>query len=275
MMNWPKGTLAVYDWLRKQGVYRQLAETYVSGGWLERVARGVFKRAGDEVDLPGAVYALQTQLGLSIHPGGKTALQRQGYIHYLPFGTASRSGSVSGSKNASVSRSGMFNTPASTANLSSRLWTLFGNSNEKLPAWFKTYAAKVDYAMTNLFGDNQTLGLTEHKTGDYSIKVSSPERAMFEVCYDVPEKVSFEEVSQLMEGLTTFRPSLVQELLQACRSVKTKRLFMYFAEEHQHAWIKKLDLAKVDFGSGKRSLVDGGYYNKKYQLVVPRKDKAA
>ena len=245
-MNWPKGTLAVYDWLRKQGVYRQLAETYVSGGWLERVARGAFKRDGDTVDLTGAVYALQTQLHLSVHPGGKTALQMQGYAQYLPLAMASGPASI-----------------------------LFGNSNEKLPAWFKTYAAKVDYAMTNLFGDNQTLGLTEHKTGDYSIKVSSPERAMFEVCYDVPEKVSFEEVSQLMEGLTTFRPSLVQELLQACRSVKTKRLFMYFAEEHQHAWIKKLDLAKVDFGSGKRSLVDGGYYNKKYQLVVPRKDKAA
>lgn len=243
LMHWPKGTLAVYEGLKKQGVYRQLAETYVSGGWVERVARGAFKRAGDEVDLPGAVYALQTQLGLSIHPGGKTALQMQGLAHYLPAGLASS--------------------------------YLFGGKTEKLPGWFKPFFSKATYAMTNLFGDRQTLGLTDHKIGEYSIKISSPERAMFEVCYDVPDKVSFDEASQLMEGLTTLRSSLVQELLEGCRSVKTKRLFMYFAEEDKHAWIKKLDLSKVDFGRGKRSLVDGGSYNKKYQLVVPRKDKAA
>ena len=245
-MHWPKGTLAVYEWLRKQGVYRQLAEAYVSGGWLERVARGAFKRDGDTVDLTGAVYALQTQLHLSVHPGGKTALQMQGYAQYLPLAMASGPASI-----------------------------LFGNSNEKLPAWFKTYSPKVDYAMTGFLGNDRTSGLSDHKIGEYSIKISSPERAMLEVCYEVPEKESFEEASQLMEGLTTLRPSEVQELLEQCQSVKTKRLFMYLAEEQGHGWIKKLDLSKVDFGSGKRSLVEGGYYNKKYQIVVPRKGKVA
>jgi len=243
LMLWPRGTLAVYAWLKEQGVYRQLAETYVRGGWLERVARGAFKRAGDEVALGGAVYALQTQLGLSIHPGAKTALHMQGLAHYLPVGLADS--------------------------------YLFGGKTEKLPGWFKPFLTKATYTMTNLFGNKKTLGLTEHKTGEYSIKIASPERAMFEVCYDVPDKMSFEEASRLMEGLTTLRPNLVQELLEACRSVKTKRLFMYFAEENQHAWMRKLDLTKVDFGSGKRSLAEGGHYNKKYQIVVPKKDKEA
>ena len=129
--------------------------------------------------------------------------------------------------------------------------------------------------MTNLFGEDKTLGLTDHKMGDYSIKLSTPERAMLEVCYDAPDKESFDEAVQLMEGLTTLRPALVQELLAKCNSIKTKRLFMYFAEEQNHAWLKRLDLKKVDFGKGKRSLSQGGYYDKKYQIVVPRKDLAA
>ena len=242
-MLWPRGTLAGYDWLKAHGVYRQLAVTYVKGGWLERVARGAFKRAGDQVDWTGAVYALQTQLGLSVHPAGKTALQMQGLSHYLPVGLASS--------------------------------YMFGSKDEKLPVWFKPFISTVIYTMTNLFGDEKTLGLSDHKIGDYSIKVSSPERAMFEICYDVPEKVSFEEALQLMEGLTTLRPGVVQALLEKCHSVKTKRLFMYFAEEQGHAWLKKLNLSNVDFGSGKRSFVDGGLYNKKYQIVVPKKETAA
>lgn len=264
-MLWPKGTLAVYVWLREQGVYRQLAETYVNSGWLDRVAHGAFKRAGDEAAWTGAVYSLQTQLGLSAHPAGKTALQMQGYAQHLSLGTASRSGSASGSKYASISRS------ASNMEAPS---ILFGSKSEKLPGWFKSLYPEVTYTMTHLFGDEKTLGLSEYKIGDYSIEISSPERAMFEVCYEVPEGESFEEASQLMEGLTTLRPSVVQELLEKCQSVKTKRLFMYFAEEHNQAWIKRLDFSKVDFGSGKRSFVGGGSYSKKYQIVVPKKDKA-
>ena len=41
---------------------------------------------GDKVEWPGALYTLQTQLGLNVHPGGKTALELKGYAHYLPSG---------------------------------------------------------------------------------------------------------------------------------------------------------------------------------------------
>jgi len=88
---------------------------------------------------------------------------------------------------------------------------------------------------------------------------------MFEVCYDVPDKESYEEAGLLMEGLTTLRPDLVQELLKECRSVKAKRLFMYLAEKQGHAWVKKLDLGKIDFGSGNH-----GTYDAKYQIVFLR-----
>ncbi|MCP4403625.1 MAG: hypothetical protein GY801_40760 [bacterium] len=35
------------------------------------------------VDWTGAVYALQAQLSLNVHVGGKTALEIKGYAHYL------------------------------------------------------------------------------------------------------------------------------------------------------------------------------------------------
>ena len=242
LRSWSKNTVAVSSWLDRQGVYRQLAGTYVKSGWIERIGQGAFKRAGENVDWSGGLYALQTQLNMSVHPAGKTALQLQGSAHYLPASF----------KQAKV--------------------VLFGSKNEKLPAWFKSYEWEVNirYAMTGLFGDDAGLGLTTYSFGNYEIKVSAPEKAAIELCYDVPIRESFDELDQIMAGLTTLRPSMVQDLLEKCGSVKTKRLFMYLAEKHNHAWVKKLDLEKVNFGTGKRSLFSNGHYDNKYKIVVPK-----
>jgi hypothetical protein len=75
-----------------------------------------------------------------------------------------------------------------------------------------------------------------------------------------------------MESLTTLRPGLVQSLLEQCRSVKVKRLFMFLAEHHNHAWVERLDLSKVDFGKGKRMIVKGGRFDAKYRITVPERN---
>lgn len=85
----------------------------------------------------------------------------------------------------------------------------------------------------------------------------------------VPGKESYEEAKLLMEGLTTLRARLVQMLLVQCTSVKVKRLFMVAAESCRHAWVRKLDLSKVEFGKGKRMLVKGGRLDSKYKITVP------
>ena len=105
--------------------------------------------------------------------------------------------------------------------------------------------------------------------GFYVVAVSTPERAMMEVLYGVPNEESYEEAKLLMEGLTTLRPRVVQALLEHCASVKVKRLFMVIAESRRHAWVKKLDISKVDFGKGKRMLVRGGRFDSKYNITVP------
>jgi len=239
---WPNNTVAVSSWLERQGVYRQLAGTYVKSGWIKRIGKGAFKRADENLDWNGGVYALQSQLNMSVHPAGKTALQLQGSAHYLP------------------------------ANLKQTKIVLFGSKNEKLPAWFKKYKWDVSmrYVMTGLFGKDVELGLTTYNFGNYDIKISSAEKAAMELCYEVPNRESFDETDQIMSGLGTLRPHLVQELLEKCKSIKTKRMFMYLAEKHDHAWVKKLDLKNVDFGKGKRALCSNGSYDSKYKIVIPK-----
>jgi hypothetical protein len=95
-----------------------------------------------------------------------------------------------------------------------------------------------------------------------------------EVLYGVPQVDSYEEARLLTEGLTTLRPRLVQALLEHCASVKVKRLFMFLAENCKHAWAGKVDLSKVDFGSGKRVLIKGGRFDPKYQITVPNTETA-
>ena len=73
----------------------------------------------------------------------------------------------------------------------------------------------------------------------------------------------------LMEGIVGLGPERAGRLLRQCRSVKVKRLFLWFAERHGHAWFDRLDLEGVDLGSGKRMLVRGGRLDRKYGITVP------
>ena len=72
-----------------------------------------------------------------------------------------------------------------------------------------------------------------------------------------------------MEGLSNLSPHRLQKLLANCRSVKVKRLFLFFADRHQHAWVKHIKKEDIDLGIGKRMLVKGGKLNSTYQITVP------
>jgi hypothetical protein len=101
--------------------------------------------------------------------------------------------------------------------------------------------------------------------------VSSPARAIIECLYLAPEKFDIVECYEIMENLNDLRPAIVQELLEACTSIKVKRLFLFMAEKLNHSWYKHLKLSKFDLGKGKRSLVKDGVYISKYQITVPKK----
>lgn len=237
---WPKGAVAVQPWLDSQGIPRQLADRYLRFHWLRRVGRGAYARLNESVDWTGALYAMQQQLKLPIHAGGKTALELQGYAHYIP-----------------MRRGGL-------------VW-LFGPPRVKPPAWFRKgdWTDKPKYVSTNLFESKPELGLTKKEFDSFSIRVSAPERAILEFLDQLPKSQAFEEAQNLMEGLTSLRPDLVQELLEACRSVQAKRLFLLLAEICGHAWLSRINPTSVNLGTGKRVLLKGGRLDEKYQITVP------
>ena len=237
LQQWPPRTVGTLRWLSRKGVDRRLADKYVQSGWLERLGHGAYRRTGATVDWPGAVHALQSQLGLDLHPGGITAIELRGYSHYVAFG--------------------------------GREVVLFGKPGTKLPAWFvdHSWSRPVTLVTTGVFsnGDKATSSL---QFDEVELDVATLEQAAFEVMYLIPKRQSYEEAVQVMESLTSLRPQVVQQLLENCTSVKTKRLFMNVAERLNHPWLKRLDLSKIDFGSGRRTIHPGGRLDNKYNLVV-------
>ena len=104
----------------------------------------------------------------------------------------------------------------------------------------------------------------------FKVNVSDPARAIMECLYLAPKSQSLTEVYELMEGLNNLRPASVQKLLEACNSVKVKRLFLYLANKADHEWVQYLNLDNVNLGSGKRAIVVDGVYVAKYQITVPK-----
>ena len=92
---------------------------------------------------------------------------------------------------------------------------------------------------------------------EWPLMMSSPERAILELLDEVPQRETFHQADVLMEGLSNLSPRRLHTLLVACRSVKVKRLFLWFAERHHHAWLKKLDRKDIDLGHGKRDACEG------------------
>jgi len=79
----PSGVVLASSWLVKQGYSLDLQKQYKRSQWFDSIGVGALIRHEDQVDYLGGVYALQNQLGLSVHPAGKTALSLQGKAHYL------------------------------------------------------------------------------------------------------------------------------------------------------------------------------------------------
>jgi hypothetical protein len=99
--------------------------------------------------------------------------------------------------------------------------------------------------------------------------MSSPERAILELLDEVPQRETFHQADVLMEGLRNLRPRRLHTLLVECHSVKVKRLFLWFAERHNHAWLKGIDRKEIDLGHGKRMLASGGKLDTKFNITVP------
>jgi len=249
----PPGFLVDSVWLERNGIGRRSSYAYVKRGWLDRLARGVFRRPApntnqtSSIDWQSTVLSLQHIMDYPVHVGGTTALALQGYSHYLPLGGHAP------------------------------LW-LYGAD---IPNWLDRLPldTRLETRKTTLFADPM-LGLKD-ETDDssqfgraasprnWSLRVSAPERAILEALDELPTHESFHNLDVVFEGLTTLRPKLQSALLTSCKKIKVKRLFFVFADRHGHAWRKQIDPEGFNLGSGDRALVKGGKIHPRYRIMVP------
>ncbi len=241
MSSFPRGLVLTSRFLAANGFNNRLVSCYKHSHWLDSLGDGAYRRRGEGVDWKGALAALQMQLQLPVHCGARTALVLQGFGHYVEF--------------------------------DAHAVYLFGPPGLKLPRWFerRDWSVPIVYKMTRLFPSGISESLVEVPVGEYSIRVSSPERAAMEMLYHVPAKQGFDEAERIMESLLTLRAPLVQELLEVCTSVKVKRLFLSMAEAERLPCLEEIDLDRIDLGKGDRTIVKGGRLDPKYRVTLPRK----
>jgi len=239
--DWPPGVVATQTWLHQQGVGSSLARKYQQSGWLERIGHGAWQRCGDRVDWLGGVFALQQEGSLRIWPGGQTALDLQGYGHYLPFGADAVS--------------------------------LYALPGVALPAWFAQHdwGMPMRFLPAHLFCELETSSWQSFRPAhrDFEVRISCPERAVLELIHASEDASLFSAVADLFTGLATLSPKRLQRLLEGCRSVRVKRVFLLLARSAGHAWYPRLDLTRIDIGSGKRQLVPGGRLDRQFLITVP------
>ena len=254
----PEGLLVDAAWLERNGYSRSLRSQYVSAGWLQQPARSVFRRPRGEISWEQVAISLQTLLGYSLSVGGRTALELQGYAHYVPQ--------------------------------SQKIIHLY--SDDKLPSWLLNLPLDQQFITHNrqrvipqstpinapLSLDTPSVEGTVLEGGfrithwgqwKWPLVMSTPERAYLELLDELPQDETFHMADVIMEGLVNISPRRMQALLEKTKTIKVKRLFFFFADRHQHQWLTRIAREHVDLGSGKRMLVKGGKFDSVYQITVP------
>jgi hypothetical protein len=234
----PRGGLFLSSWMYKNGISRELQRHYKTSQWLTSIGTGVMVRTSEIPTIFGALASLNEQDNKHFTIGAMPALEMQGFSHYLPMGK--------------------------------KTVVLFSPKEERLPAWFvkRDWDVFLRHFTTECFSHG--LGVDTVSQDGFDLLVSSPARAFMECLHLSPKYYNLTDLYYVMEMLSLLPPRKVQELLEDCKSIKVKRLFLYMAEKAGHDWLKMLNLSEISLGTGKRAIVKNGVYNKKYQITIPK-----
>lgn len=253
----PPGFLVDSRWMARHAISRQSVSGYLKQGWLEPVMSGVYRRpfssdanpeavGGWKIPLLSAVWLMQHKF----HIGGASSLSLRGHAHYLSFGDAFDLYLYGSDIPSWLSKL------RTDADLKARSNALFGDGT--------TGVENADFDLSN--ADDPELAQSPWR---WPMPMSSPERAILEMLDEVPKAESFHNVDVVFESLANLRPGSLTRLLALCRSVKTKRLFFVYADKHNHAWRRHIDMSVVDLGKGDRALTPGGRLHPTYRITIP------
>lgn len=244
LINWKDGDIHGLEWLSSHGVDRKLAHKYCKSGYLEKLSSGVFIKANQVPNQFAVIRYLQEELQLNLHVAGRTSLELQGHAHYLSMGKKNKIYLVS-------------------------------YSSRTFPKWLKEYWGhfEVSFKKSSLIKEAKKY-LTDYQSPEgFNVKVSARELAVMELIESSDLSNSLETVENYTESLGTLRSLVLQKILEECQSVKVKRVFLYISEKLSLPYFKKLNLSQLDLGSGKRVVVEGGSFDKKYNITVDRKEE--
>lgn len=232
----PSGALYFGAWLNENGISYSLQRHYRNSQWLTAIDKGVMYRTGEKPTIFSALSCFNSQLGKNFHIGAMSALEMRGFAHYIPLGR--------------------------------QTIVIYCPNNEWFPKWFSKYNWGVE--VLKKYSEFSETGVTTINENNFDVSVSSPERAFLESLDLAPQYYNLTDLYQVMEMLNGLRPNLLQSLLEECKSIKIKRLFLYMAEKAGHSWLEDLDLSKIYLGIGKRAIVKNGVYVSKYQITIPK-----
>ncbi len=265
----PEGLVADAQWLGQRGYTSDMLSRYVQEGWLERPARGVYRRPAPPLLWQQVVISLQVLLNVPVAVGGTTALRLQGHEHYIPMG---RSFGIIWliSPRPLPKWVGQVETNGSFMQLrSGALWPDLPPQGQA--AWgLKPALTPADRSVPHDF--------VRHNWGSWSwpLVMSSEERAVFEAFQPITGQCEVSFDLPLRSGESLFEPDLarMQRLLETCRSKRTKRLVLWMAEHSWLPWVNDLDLDRVDLGTSvmrlmPKGVVGGARYSPGQRLYVP------
>ena len=201
------------------GISAALAHEYVKAGWLEKLGRGVFMFAGDELQRNETLAFLEPRIP-GLHVAAKTALAWHGFRH-----------------NVAVTETTI----------------LRGDHRTVLPEWLnERFPAR--YSSPKLFDDDLPTGtgITQIPEFPNGPRVSSPERALLEMLSEVGVYQEVEEARSIMDSVRHLRPRQLKLLLSHCRMVKAVRLCVVWARELDLPWAGDArEAASGRMGSGR------------------------
>lgn len=212
----PAGVPLTPEDLRPFDISADLAVHYVRAGWLLRLERGVYCRAGSFPALEPSLRLLARRLE-GLHIGGRSALDWRGVPDYL-------------------SRRPMLH--------------LYGWQASRLPHWF-TQRFRAEYHRNRLFEERPAAprDLAPLETNRSVPLVSMPERALLELLSQVGIRQPLQEARELVRSARGLRADILHGLLRHCTSVKTVRLCLQLGRETLRPWASQLDATQLPTGS--------------------------
>jgi hypothetical protein len=204
-VDFPRGAPIGSACLRSSGISNDLSAQYVRSGWIERLGRGVFMHAGDQLQLDPTLVFLESKIE-GLHIAAKSALARHGYRQNL------------------------------SASESIVLW---GAPKGRLPDWFvERFTGR--YNRTQLFSSSPMAGLCRLPESQNGPLVSEPELALLEMLSEVGLSQELNEARAILESMRHIRVKRLLQWIQCCKMVKAVRLCAYWSRELELPWAERV-----------------------------------